>query len=544
MTHPVRSTRALAGAVILGFLLVASACGGSSSDKNASDDTLAPTSGYSDSPGPPKDGGSVVWGVEAETEGLNPTAGRFAVSGQMMASAVFDPLAHLDEEGNAVPYLAEEFVPNDDFTVWTIKLRPGITYHDGTEMTAEDVTYVLEQYRQSAVTSKAVFDYASVATTGPLEVQVTMKQPWASFPYVLTTQAGYMVAPSMLTPEGADNPVGTGPFKFDEWEKGDHFRAVKNTAYWQPGKPHLESIEFRPIPDARVRAEALIGGDVDAIISNRGLDLERLATNPDLKTLVYSGGEETYVILNTSKPPFDNVHARRAIAYATDRARIIDELTGGQADMATGIFAPGEPGYRDDNGFLAFDLAKAKEEIELYKQDTGLPTLEFEYKAGVDFDAQALAQTLKEMWEAAGASVTLSTVQQNDQVITTVFGRFDAIQFRLFGQRDPDGDHVWLHSRSIATPPDDPISLNMAQYPNDAIDAALDRARGTTDEQIRDDAYAEIDRLLNENAPYVWLYRAKWVIASRKDVNGYGAAANGSLQTLGNKTWMADLWRG
>jgi ABC-type transport system substrate-binding protein len=542
MTDRLPSTRVLTTAVVLTLLLVAAACGGSTSNDSSST-TVAESNEFVEDAGPPQDGGSLVWGVEAETEGLDPTAGRFAVSGQMLASSVFDPLAHLDENGEAVPYLAEEFTPNDDFTVWTIKLREGVKYHDGTEMTADDVTFVLQKYQTSAVTSKAVFDYETIQTTGPLEVQITMKQPWAAFPYVLTTQAGYMVAPSMLTPEGADNPVGTGPYKFSEWKKDDYFRAVKNTEYWQEGKPHLDSIEFRPIPDARQRAEDLISGDLDAIITNRGLDFDRLAEAPDIKMLTYSGGEETYVILNTTKEPFDNVHARRAMAYATDGARIVEEITGGKADYAAGIFAPGQSGFREDNGFLAFDLDKAKEEVALYKEQTGRPTLEFEYLAGQDFDAQALAQLLKEMWDAAGATVTISTVTQSDQVVRSVLGNYQSIQFRLFGQRDPDGDHVWLHSRSIANPPDDLISLNMAQYPNSTIDEALDRARGSNDEEIRDEAYATVERQLNENVPYIWLYRLKWVIASHDDVHGYGAAANGTVQTLGSKTWIADLWR-
>lgn len=544
MTRSPRSLRALVGLAALALALLAASCGGSSDSGGVGEAGASPSSTeFVEDPRDPVPGGTMVWGIEAETEGLNPTAGRFAVSGQMLASSVFDPFATLDENGDAVPYLAKEFIPNDDFTVWRIVLPEGITYHDGTTMTAEDVAYVLQQYQTSAVTSKAVLDYDTVEVTGPNEVTITMKQPWASFPYVLTTQAGYMVAPSMLTPEGADNPVGTGPFKMTEWEKNEYFRAEKNPDYWQPGKPHLDRIEFRPIPDAIERADALINGDLDAIITNRGPDFERLAADPDIKMLTYEGGEETYVILNTSKEPFDNEHARRAMAYATDGQRIVDEITAGKADYAPGIFAPGQAGYREDNGFLAFDLDKAREEVQLYKQETGRSTLEFTYLHGQDSDATALAQLLKEMWEAAGATVRIDGIRQNEQVVTAVLGEFQAIQFRLFGQTDPDGDHQWLHSRSIADA-DDPISLNMAQYANPAIDEALDRARNTDDQQVRDEAYAIVERELNDHAPYLWLYRLRWAIASHTNVHGYGAAANGSIQTLGAKTWIADLWIG
>jgi peptide/nickel transport system substrate-binding protein len=529
--------------VVMALALVAAACGnGSDKAQDPADDSIL-SGTYVEDSRDPIPGGTVVWGVEAETEGLDPTSGRFAVSGQMVASAIFDPLAALDENGEVQPYLAESIEPNDDFTVWRIKLRPGVRYHDGTTMTAVDVVTVLNAYRSAAVTSKAIFDLESVEEVGPLEVEATMKQPWASFPYVLTTQTGYMPAPSMLTREGADNPIGTGPFKLQEWKKNKFFRAVKNPDYWQEGKPYLDSIEFRPIADARQRAEDLIGGDLDAIITARGLDIDRLSSTSGLKTLTYAEGEETYVLLNTRVAPFDNLAARRALSFATDRARIVDEIQGGNSDVATGLFASGQLGHREDNGHLDFDLDKAKEEVAKYTAETGRE-LSFEYMAGDDFDAQALSQLLKEMWEAAGAKVKITAVTQDDQVVRAVLGSYEAIQFRLFGHRDPDGDHVWFHSRSIATPPDDLISLNMAQYRNDIIDQALDLARGTSDREVRDDAYATVERQLNENAPYVWLYRLVWVIASRDDVHGYGQAANGSLQTLGAKVWLADLWRG
>jgi peptide/nickel transport system substrate-binding protein len=531
------------GAVIMALVLLAGSCGSISDKAQDPTDESVLSSEYVEDSRDPVPGGTVVWGVEAETEGLDPTSGRFAVSGQMVASSIFDPLAALDEDGEVQPYLAESIEPNDDFTVWRIRIRPNVKYHDGTTMTAAHVVTVLNAYRSAAITSKAVFDLESVEEVGPLEIKVQMKQPWASFPYVLTTQTGYMPAPSMLTREGADNPIGTGPFKMQEWKKNKSFRAVKNPDYWQEGKPYLDSIEFRPIPDARQRAEDLISGDLDAIITARGLDIDRLHSRSGLKTLTYTEGEETYVLLNTDVVPFDNLAARRAVSLATDRDRIVDEIQGGNSGVATGLFAPGQLGHREDNGHLDFDLERAKEEVAKYTAQTGRE-LSFEYMAGEDFDAQALSQLLKEMWEAAGAKVKITAVTQDDQVVRAVLGSYEAIQFRLFGHRDPDGDHVWFHSRSIATPPGDPISLNMAQYRNNTIDQALDLARGTSDQAVRDDAYATVERELNENATYVWLYRVAWVIASRDDVHGYGQAANGSLQTLGAKVWIADLWRG
>ena len=312
-------------AVSVGILLLATAC---SSSKTT--DSTAPSTGAAAEfvdEGTPVDGGTVVWGLEAETDGLNPISGRFAMSGHMMASAIFDPLATIDENGQAVPYLAEALTPNDDFTEWVITLRPNVEFQDGTPLTAEVVADTYRQHKESAITARAVADIDTISVTGPLEVTMTMSAPWATFPYVLTTQAGYIPAPAMLqTAEQARTPIGTGPFEFQEWDYGTSFKANKNLNYWQAGKPHLDAIEFRPIPDAQQRRDDLLNGDIDAINTFRPADVEEIENTPGFKVLTYDEGEERFVMLNSGIEPFNNKTARLAVAYATDSARVRDEV--------------------------------------------------------------------------------------------------------------------------------------------------------------------------------------------------------------------------
>lgn len=527
-------------AVIVGILLVAAACSSGTTTQTTAE-SAAPASANLADQETPVDGGTVVWGLEAETDGLNPISGRFAMSGHMMASAIFDPLATIDENGQAVPYLAEALTPNDDFTEWKIALRPNILFQDGTPLTAEVVADTYRQHKTSAITSRAVADIDTITVTGPLEVTMTMSVPWATFPYVLTTQAGYIPAPAMLDhAEQARTPIGTGPFAFQDWDFGHSFRAKKNVNYWQAGKPHLDAIEFRAIPDAQERRDDLLNGDIDAMNTFRPSDIDEIQSTPGFKVLTYDGGEERFVMLNAGIEPFNNKTARLAVAYSTDSARVRDEAFGQGAVVPTeSIWAPGQLGYREDSGYPQFNLDKAKELVAQYRTETG-KDLAFTLTAADDIDTLHVEQLLAEMWKAAGMQVELKTVTQADLVVVGALGTYQAADWRNFGQPDPDAEFVWLHSRNI-----DPgfISLNFAQFGDPGVDSALERGRETLDTTTRDDAYADVSRILNENTPYIWLYRVTWAIATTEQVHGYGAAANGTMQTVGTKTWVADLWR-
>jgi ABC-type transport system substrate-binding protein len=495
--------------------------------------------------GEPVYGGTVVWGLEDETDGLNPISGRFIASGHLMASAIFDPLASTDNEGNWVPHLAERLEPNGDFTEWIITLREGVVFHDGTPLTAQIVADTLNLHRDSAISQRAIYLVDRVEATGPLQVRITLSQPWPTLPYILGSQIGYIPAPSMLdVPEEARTPIGTGPFKFQEWDYGRSFKAVRNESYWRTDEagrrlPYLDGIEFRPIPDPQMRSEQLINRSVDAILTSTLSEVSRLLSIPDLKVLTYSEGEELYVALQTDRPPFDNLTARRAVAHATDTDAVRAEIGAGLAQPAESLWAPGQLGYREDAGRLRFDLEEARRLVAEYEAQTGQP-LAFSLMATPNTDVRRLQQLLKAQWEAAGMQVSLETYPQADLVVRFVLGNYQAGISRLFGSPEPDTEFVWLHSSTIDP---DLISLNIPRFDHPGIDAALERARTSDDPQVRDEAYAEVARILNDQTAVVWLFRTVWSIAAADNVSGFGQAANGSMQTLGAKTWMATLWK-
>ncbi|OWY60104.1 hypothetical protein B7486_70990, partial [cyanobacterium TDX16] len=176
-----------AGSAVLLLAAAAAACGQGGTGGGGSGGTAAP-----------EPGGTLVFGIEAETQAWNPTTSRFAISGHTVASSIYDPLMTIDEDGTAQPFLAESVTPNLDFTEWRIRLQDGIRFHDGTPLTASAVKADLDAHRSSALTGAVLDNVADVQAEDELNVVVTMEEPWASFPYMLAANIGYVFAPSML----------------------------------------------------------------------------------------------------------------------------------------------------------------------------------------------------------------------------------------------------------------------------------------------------------------------------------------------------------
>ena len=530
-------------AVLTALSLAAGACG---SAKSATTAATTPAAGDAagnlpTDEGTPKDGGSLVWGLEAETDSMSPSVGRWAQSGHMMASAVFDPLVTLDEDGEWTPYLATALTPNADSTVWTIELPTGVSFHNGQPLDAAAVAKNLEAAKTSIIVGKTMLNVKSIVATDPQTVTITLVQPWATFPNLFVSQIGYIAAPAQIDDfHGGDHPIGTGPFVFKDWVKNDHFSATKNADYWQAGLPHLDEIDFKPVPDASQRLDELRDGTLDAMNTLTPATITQVRDDPTLKYLEYGKGDEIFVTLNTTVAPFDNPIARQAVAYATDTATYIDEMGKDVYTSANGPYAPGQLGYLEDTGYPSFDLQKAKDLVAQYTAETGQP-LTFTYDGISNVDDARGQQLLKTMWDAAGMQVTLHSSKQEDQIISVVLGQYQAADFRNFSEPDPDADYIWFTKAGVGGD-GDAIALNMPRYVDPTIDQALYAGRATTNTAERDQQYQTVSRSLSEGTPYIWLARVDWMIASSPRVHGYAAAANGSLQTLSQKTWVAGLW--
>jgi peptide/nickel transport system substrate-binding protein len=517
-----RWTRGLATALALGML--ATACGG------GGDDSGGGSSGSGDE-GTPTPGGKIVYGLEAETaDGWCLPEAQLAISGIMVARTIYDTLTRPDAEGKYQPWLAESVTPSADKKEWTIKLREGIKFHDGTPLTAEVVKNNLDAYRGAYPARKPLLfiftfgNIASVDVVDPLTVSVKMKQPWAAFDaYLYGSGRVGMMAQSQLddTKSCADKLVGTGPFKMKEWVPNQKFVADKNPDYWAKDAegrqlPYLDEIEYRPIVEVDQRVNALESGDIQAMHTSDP------ATIADLRGTAESGdidltestdfGEVSYVMMNSSKPPFDNVKARQALAYAFNFDDYNTVRGKGILTRASGPFAPGNVGNldADQTGFPQYDLDKAKQLVQEYEDETGKP-LKFSYSTVQAASTIADAQFLKDQAEKAGMQVDITTIDQSSLIDTAIEGGFQAVGWRNHPGGDPDEQYVWWESAS-------PVNFGRIKDPE--IDKLLNEGRTSTDQDARKTIYEDLNKRFGQEVYNLWNYYTPWSVATAKDVHG------------------------
>ena len=502
--------------------MVATACGGGDDGGGDGDGS---TSG--EDAGTPTPGGTVVYGLEAETtDGWCLPEAQLAISGIMVAQSIYDTLTRPNADGEIEPWLAESVEPNDDSTVWTIKLREGITFHDDSPLTAEVVKNNLDAYRGAyPARSPQLFLFVfapieSVEVVDPLTVQVNLNQPWVSFDAALhgSGRVGMLAQAQLDDPSTcSDNLIGTGPFVKTEWVQNQKFVAEKNPNYWATDEageqlPYLDSIEFRPIVEVEQRRNALESGEINAMHTSEA------ETVDDIRGLAESGtvnayeseeyGEVNYVMLNESTPPFDNIKARQALAHALDFEEANAILNAGIVTQATGPFAPGNIGNLEDSGFPTFDLDEAKRLVEEYEAESGLP-FEFTYTTTNAAATIRQAQLLKEQVEAANMTVDIVTVDQSTQIDTALSGDYTALGWRNHPGGDPDGQYNWWKSGS---------PVNFGRFEDPEIDRLLDEGRTTA--EGRDEIYEDLNRQFAAEVHNVWLWYTPWIVGMAPEVHG------------------------
>jgi peptide/nickel transport system substrate-binding protein len=472
---------------------------------------------------------------------------QIALAGHMVASSIYDPLVRIDENRKAVPYLAESVTPNADATEWTIKARPGVMFHDGTPFNGEAIKVNVEQRTKSALSAVSLEPIESVRTTDDLTAVVKMRRPWNGYDYTLAAQGGYMISPKALlnpdgtiNPEAANKPVGTGPFQFESRTRDSNVVVKKFPNYWQKGKPHLDGIEFRIINDPSSRVQSLQSGQIDALMTEQPATIERFRTEAGYVQVEDLAAEESFIMLNTATPPFDNINARRALAYGTDRRALVDTVGNGLQPDATQPYIESEEWYVRDHGYPSYDPQKAREALEAYTRETGQPSLTFELTNRTGGSENAIAQTLQQQWAQLGITMQIKTVEQTQLILSAVYGRFQAIAFRNFAYVEPDSNYIFWHSSTAKGV--EQLSINMAQIDDGELDAALDRARASTDRAVRKEAYQTVVKRLNTYLPYIWLFHNLWAIAATEKVHGLEHAQRLGFARLDAKVWWGDVW--
>ena len=536
-----------AGALALGGLgagALLDACGGSSGGTPASSANPGVSSGR------PRRGGNLIVGVNSEIDGFLPAQNHFDNTGIDYANAVYDTLTRIAADGSAQPYLAQSVTPNADRTVWTIVLRPGVVFHDGSPLTADVVVANFDALRSSPLTGQAVTPITSNKASGPLTVVVTTNEPLVAFPYYLATQVGYIAAQSQLTAaDGTSHPVGTGPFSLVSWEPNDHLTLQRNPRYWRSGLPYLDTITYRPIVADSQRELSLKSGTIDLMVTRDPRAIADLAHDSSF-TLVrdqHAGNgslDMDFIMLNTAVSPLDDLTVRQALAHALDTANLSRVFGAGVAKPDTSPFPPGSPFRAPDAGYPTFDLNKAKALVAQAAPAHG-GTISLSLGTITDPRLLEVVQAVQQMWGQAGVKVTINQTQQVQFIADLALGQYQAVTSEQFAAPDPDLNYVWWSSTTAAGP--GKIALNFARNRDDQLEAAMQQGRTSPDPAARAQAYQTVDRRLAADLPYLWLSPATWSCTAHRSVENFaGGTLPGGQRALGftgGAFHPTEIWR-
>ncbi len=587
--RPSRRATKYGVAALVSFSLIAAACGGSdddSSDEPAGTEAEAPDDSTSEATddstveapdetepasteivegkleieeetdiGDPVAGGTLRYGLEADVDGLNPTSSALSAPGLMMANAVFDTLTAYNADGVAVPYLAESVAPatEGDYSKWVVKIREGISFHDGTPVTIDAVILGFETQKADPLVGLAVKPfYPETGATERIDdytAQFNLLEPNAYWPGLLTSQLGYVSSPTWLAAALADptlnqQPVGSGPFVFDSRSADSVTRFVRNEDWWN-GDVWLDAVEFVPVPDADTRAELMIQGDLNAMQTSDPGAIQTLDEDDSIQQVKDETGEEGFVMINTGMAPFDDIRAREALQLATPVENYLNLIGLGELRPATQRFIPESVYYNPDVAPVADDPAAAKELSDAYCADLpenctdGKINMELQFPAG----SVVLEQTGDLMVQGWGESfnVEIQTLPQDEHIQEAALGQYNTVLWRQFGAEDPALDNVWLLCRTVGG-----ISLNWPKSCDPARDELLLAAQATTDEAERVALYQQITQLIADQYLYIFLAHTPWVIAFAEDVHGFcdrESPEGELLRCVSNgRNWFSSIW--
>ena len=487
-------------------------------------------------PPEPVAGGTLRVGILAEAGGLNPAISSFSAVGYMMANAVFDNLAVYAADGTVIPYLAESFTPSDDFQSWQIKVREGITFHDGEPLNADALMANVTAQLTGPLVGIAVRVFlpteGAVEKIDDMTIQVNLLQPSAYFPSVLTNQLGMVASPKWLAAAAVDptlnqEPVGTGPFVFDSRTEDSVTRFVRNETWWG-GDVLLDAVELYPVEDGASRADLFFGGELDVIQTTDQADILDLRDDETVQHLFDDSGEESFAMLNTASPPFDDIRARQALTFATPVQNYVDLIGLGVARAANSRFIPESPFSNPDVVQEGDDPGKALSLATEYCADkgdavntvTGQSTctngkinIEFQY-SGPSVVQDRIAEILNEGWSEA-FNVTFDVILEDEHINQTAFGQYNVNTWRQFGAEDPYYDNLWLGCSSIGG-----ISLNWPRYCDEERDAVLLAAQLEPDATARAALYQQAEQMIHDAYTYIYFIHSTWEIGLQENVHG------------------------
>lgn len=463
----------------------------------------------------PVPGGDVVFAGTRDISGLDPVEA-VQTDTIYVLDHIFETLFATAPDGRSVePWLAESYAASDDGLTWTVTLREGVTFSNGQPMTSADVKWSIERTIADSPFGFVLSVIDTIETPDDRTVVFNNKTPWAPFLAGLSVwAAGIMPADfAGMTKEAFfENPIGTGPFMFGEWAPGQSVTLVKNPAYWQEGKPYLDSVTWTTVPDDNTRVLQLQGGQAD-IISNIPLNLlPTLDADPGLTATTFPATTVFWLSFNTTKPPFDNVHVRRAIAYAIDTEEIAAASLFGFGGRACSVISPAVPFFDPATPCLERDGAQVMAELEA----AGMPGgFEVELLVPAIAPGRTIAEIIQGQAAEFGIEVTLRPIDEG-QMYSTVSAYDYEMAYTGWTMDIPDPDQNISFMFDFENGGGESYSTG---YDNPEAAALVRAAQQELDPTARAAIYSQIQALNAEEVPFIPLVTLNEPFAWREGVN-------------------------
>jgi peptide/nickel transport system substrate-binding protein len=375
----------------------------------------------------PTRGGTLQVGLpggSASTEQLDPNTSTVNSIDVARHQNVFSKLADFDAKGKVYPQLAESFEPNKNATLWTVKLKQGVTWHDGSPLTADDVVWSLKRVLDpaskldSASANITMIDPTKITKVDATTLTIGLKQPWSDLPTQLGQRYLAIVknGTTKFTPE---TTIGTGPFKLASWTPGTQTQLTAYNGYWESGKPYLGTVILNGIDEPTARLNALQSGQVQAIAFVDPSQIKVLKGSSSLVPLISTGGGWTPIVMNTKVGPFRDVRVRQAMKLLADRSKLVKVAEQGFASVGNDLFSIHDPLYNSAIGRRKYDPERAKSLLKQAGQSDLKLTLDSS-QATPDMLSSALlfAQSAK----AGGVKVTVKK-HPVDSFWSAVYGK-------------------------------------------------------------------------------------------------------------------------
>ena len=473
-------------------------------------------------------------GLAEDPDVLDPTLARTFV-GRIVFAALCDKLFDIDEKLNIVPQLATAYEWSPDSKALTLKIRPGVTFHDGEKLDAAAVKYNIERHKTMAGSNRRgeLAPVASVDVVDPGTVRLNLSAPFAPLLAQLADRAGMMVSPKSAQADGdkfGAKPVCSGPFRFVERVAQDRIVLERFANYWNKGEIHVDKVVYLPIVDATVRLANLKSGQLDFIERMASSDVPALKTDARFRISKITEIGYQGITINVGKsdlaqknPLGKDPRIREAFELALDREGIVQVAMDGEATVGNQWVAP-------DNAFYAKNVPVPKRDVARAKAllaEAGVPNPGFTLMTPTNTDQQKIAQVVQAMVKEAGFDMKIQSTEFATSLDMADKGQYDAYVLAWSGRADPDGN---IFSFDACKQP-----LNYAGYCKPEVDEILNKSRTTRDAAERRKLFEQLAAIALKDRPIVYLYHRNWLWAYTNKLSGLRTVPDGLVRVQGLK---------